>query len=157
MASEKTTNLSSHLSHEQSVAPDEFFELLKQATPTPATSVDPKDEARSTVGMTGLHENPKDRPTKTPDAPWGEQGPGPIVDSEGAQTENTKDRLGVLRKAFSGTPQAERAMQELISQNFAHGASGQFTTRTALLKTKAKLAHRAPTLMERVREVMGRH
>lgn len=158
MANENPANLSSHLSHEESKAPDEFFELLKQGTPTPATSTDPKDEARSTVGMTGLRDNPEGRSKDAPDAPWGEKGPGPIVHSEGATTENAMERLGILRKAFSGTPQAERELHELVSQNFTHGASGQFTTRTALLKTKAKLAYpRAASLMEMVRQVTGRH
>jgi hypothetical protein len=73
--------------------------------------------------------------------------------------EHKKVRQGVLDKAFSGRAKADSADQKLISQNFAHGKSGDFTTHSVHLQGKSveKVSHpRRVSLMEQVQKLAGR-
>lgn len=126
---------------------------------TPATSTDPKDETRSTVGTTSLYDNPEDRESGNVDAPWGEKPPeDPQQHGTGVENKHVDTERGILDKAFSGTAAAAKADQQLISANFAHGASGDFESRQPLLQGKSSNeAKKEPTLMEKVRSVAGRH
>lgn len=125
----------------------------------PATSTDTQDETRPTVGTTSLYDNPEDRSSGDIDAPWGEKGPDdPAHHGSGAWNKHVETKHELLDKAFSGTQTAAKAEQQLISDNFAHGASGDFESHAPLLHAKSKTkATKEPTLMEKVRAVAGRH
>lgn len=135
-------------------------DLEKEGVDTnPETSTDSKDESRSTVGTTALYDNPEDRSSGDIDAPWGEPGPDdPSHNSSGVWNKHVETKHELLGKAFSGTKPAFAADQQLISANFAHGASGNFESHAPSLHAKSKTkATKEPTLMEKVRTVAGRH
>lgn len=144
---------------------DRFESMLKEdlekggSDTNPATSTDTQDETRSTVGTTSLYENPADRQSGNLDAPWGEPGPkDPDHHGSGPWNKHVETKHELLDKAFSGTQTAAKADQQLISANFAHGASGDFETHSPLLHAKSETkATKEPTLMEKVRTVAGRH
>ena len=127
---------------------------------TPASTADPTNVAKSTVGTTSLYDNPEDRgESGTLDAPWGEKGTkDPNHNGSGAWNKHVETKHELLDKAFSGTKPAAKAEQQLISANFAHGASGDFESHAPSLHAKSKTkATKEPTLMEKVRAVAGRH
>lgn len=115
----------------------------------PATSTDPKDETRSTVGTTNLYADPVDHESGSDD---------PEQHGSGVKNKAVETQKELLDKAFSGTAMAAKADQQLISANFAHGASGDFESRQPLLQSKSRIEiTKEPTLMEKVRAATGRH
>lgn len=144
---------------------DELHELLKQSADRAGTAME-NDEDKSTVGTTNLYDDPEDRgKAETVDAPWGEAGttlkghPQADHQSDGVWEEHKKVRQGVLDRAFSGRSKADAADQALISQNFTHGAAGDFSAHSVHLQGKSieKVSHpRRMSLMENVRKLTGR-
>ena len=132
---------------------EKFAEMLKEGSDTnPATSVDTKDEQRSTVGVTHVHDKPEGR---TGDE-WGENPGDPVQYTDAAVKETNKDRLQVLDRTFDAKPVAERADQALIGQLLVHGVTGDYETHSVSLlpHSKSKLSHVRPqTVRERVREL----
>lgn len=145
----------------------ELMDLLKEGNdPNPKTSVE-TNETDSTVGVTHQYDKPEDRVTGESTALQGEE---PVTDtptrtdavhhSSAVWDESKKVRAGVLLRALDGKATAAKADQAIMSENFKHVASGDFEAHSCLLqgKSKLKVSHaRTPTLMERVREVTGRH
>lgn len=142
---------------------DRMYAFLKEGGDTnPSTSTDTKDESESTVGVTHQRDTPEDRePAATITAPWGEKPPvDPQQHGTGVKEEHHKGQRELLNRAFGGKGKAEKADQAVISQNFAHGSSGDYESRAPLLQSKAKekVSHiRTPSLMTRVRGLLGRH
>jgi hypothetical protein len=134
---------------------ERFTDMLKEGKDTnPATSTDTKDEERSTVGTTHVHEEPEDKgEVGTIDASWGEEPPSsPENYSDAAEKGNEEGGQKLLKRVLDSKPTASKADQALIAQNFTRGASGNFETHSPLLKEKSKLSHaRASTILERVR------
>lgn len=148
---------------------EELFELLKQGEDTnPATSIETNEEA-STVGTNDLYKEPLVRESKNIDAPWGEPGPQqsgrqePFHNSSGVWSGHQQTRFGTLNKTFSGYSGAAAADQAIIAQNFnnrdyeTHSALLERTSKPEQGKPHTKAAHvRQPTLIEQVKQVVGR-
>jgi hypothetical protein len=143
---------------------DELYELLQSKR---ASGEVQNNEGASTVGTTSLYDDPEDRVEGGEQhAPWGEEGPSEgkrpnqaFHNSSGVYDEHKKVRQGVLDNAFAGRKNTDAADQALISSNFAHGKSGDFTAHSVHLQSKSveKVSHpRTPTLMERVAKIAGR-
>jgi len=124
------------------------------------------NEDTSTVGSTGLYDEPKDRVNAggTVDAPWGEAGPTrdghpqPDHHSDGAWEENKTVRNQLLDKAFDSKRLTDVADQKLIAENFEHGKSGDYSSHSVHLQGASveKISHpRTATLMEQVRKATG--
>ena len=128
---------------------EELFDLLKKVGNTnPGTSTG-DDEAAPIEAKTDLYEDPQ---VETDPAE------GPEEHSDAVEAEHDKVRGGVLGKTLDSKPSADRADQALVSQNFSHGASGDFTTHSTHLRSKSveKVSHpRSFTLGERVRKTTG--
>lgn len=143
---------------------DDLYELLgKEANET--TLEDNEDD--STVGTLSVYEDPKERESGTIDAHWGDTDISEGKKLPSAQHHSTAvDKLhadtreGVLDRSFSGKAQADQVHQALINENFAHAASGDYSTHSTHLKKKSveKVSHvRTPTLLERVKGLTGYH
>lgn len=143
---------------------DELYELLQSKR---ASGEVADNESKSTVGTTGLYDDPEDRAEGGEQhAPWGEEGPSEgsrpnqaFHNSTGVYDEHKKNRQGVVDNAFSGRKNTDKADQALISANFDHGRKGDFTAHSIHLQSKSveKISHpHTPTLMERVLKVAGR-
>jgi hypothetical protein len=132
---------------------EKFAEMLKEGLDAhPETSVDPKDEQRSTVGVNHVHDKPEGRTTE-----WGEDVGDPVQYTDAAIRATNEDRGQLLDRTFDSKPVAERADQALVGQLFVHGVSGDYETHSPLLQPKShsKLSHvRQPTVRERVRELL---
>lgn len=117
-----------------------------------------------TVGMMNVYKNPPDRAPGTIDAKWGDTPPARPLNymgdyGEGAMEMAHDTRHGVLDRVFSGTSEARRAAQAEIAANFAHGSSGEYEARAALLSKEKTAATHVPddgSFTERVRSIVGR-
>lgn len=90
------------------------------------------------------------------DANWGEETKGELNHHNDTTFEETKkDRVGALQKAFTKMPAATTQDVSAVTSLFEHGRSGRFTTHSAPLLGKAKLAAPA-SLSDRVRNATGR-
>lgn len=89
------------------------------------------------------------------DGNWGEETKGELNhQNDTTYDETKKDRLGALSNAFTQLPAAKAQDASAVSSLFEHGRSGRFTTHSAPLLDKAKLA--APSLADRVLQATGR-
>lgn len=102
------------------------------------------NENVSTVQYGDLYDTPST--AKMPPPPDPKNAPFP------QNTENytlaQKERRDVAGRAYATTPAAEQADQALLSANFDHARSGDFTAHSVLLQSKTKEA--AATLSEQV-------
>lgn len=136
-------------------AEDELMELLKSAEKMP----DNEDDTRHDRAQ--VYVDPPGRATSGPDAPWGHSPVKPgtklpnqimLGDAVKALAHDTRD--GVVGRLLSSAEVAKRNAQQTIAENLAHGASGEFSTHSVLLRPKSveKLGHaQAPSLSEQVR------
>ncbi len=142
---------------------DELYELLQTKR---ASGEVPNNEGASTVGTANLYDDPDDRVEGEMDAPWGEKGPTEqgrpnqaFHNTSGVYDEHKKVRQGVVDKIFFDRKKTDAADQALISANFEHGKSGDFSAHSIHLQGKSveKISHpRTPTLMEQVAKKTGR-
>jgi len=140
---------------------EELYDLLKSA----GTSTGDNEDS-SVAGVNRLYDDPEDRPPAgRSHSNWGDPGPTlnghPQADhsSDGAWAEHKKDRQGVLNKLFTKRQEAAASDQKLISENFARGASGDFTSHSVQLQGKSieKISYpRGSTLQQQVRRLIGR-
>lgn len=85
----------------------------------------------------------------------------PFHNHDATYDSSVEVRQGVLERLFDSTPAARKADQELLSQNFEHARTGDFTAHSALLQSKTKEGSALPhvarrlTLSERVKKVLG--
>jgi len=137
-----------------------LYELLKVGE-----SMD-TNEDETTADQDNGPPDPSDRDSGDIGAPWGEPDGSENHmgtaqhHSSAVQELHDEGREKQLERSFSSKTDADKTHQATISQNFAHGASGEFTTHSAHLRPKSveKLSHaRQPTLMEQVRRLTGRH
>lgn len=104
------------------------------------------NEDKSTVDYGDLYETPAglERPpavTKT----------SPFPHTPANYTMAQRERRDVAGRAYATTPAAEQADQAMLSANFDHVRSGDFTTRSVLLQSKTKEA--SATLADQVRSL----
>jgi|HubBroStandDraft_1064217.scaffolds.fasta_scaffold85558_3 hypothetical protein len=117
-----------------------------------------------TVGLMNVYPPPPDREPGTLNAQWGDTPiPRPLnwMGDYGTGTiEKARDtHRGVLDRVFDGMSEARRAAQSEINANFAHGSSGQYEARAALLEKEKTAAHHVydeGSLTDRVRAVVRR-
>lgn len=131
---------------------NELYELLKSS----ASTKTPDNEDESNPGMENTYVHIPDSLDLMADANTAE----PHVHTTGAHEANKDVRFGVLGRSFAGKTKADAEHMKCISKNFAHGASGDYTTHSTHLQSKPveKVAHLlTATLMERVKSVAGRH
>lgn len=131
---------------------EELYELLKEGIDTTPSTSTGADEQESVDGTTQLYEDPPQVETTPPDDD------NPQEHTTGAEEEHKKVRQGVLDNAFEGRGNADKADQALVSQNFSHGAAGDFTTHSVHLQGRSveKVSYpRSPTLREQVRKITG--
>lgn len=141
-------------------AENELFELLQ--TKRADTSLETNEDG-STANTMRLYDDPPGRDEVNS---WGEEGPKEgdrpnqaFHNSSGVWDESKKDRQGVVNLVFEGVPNTNKADQALISENFEHGKSGDFSAHSLHLQGKSveKISHpRTPTLQERVIRIAGR-
>ena len=146
--------------------PEEALFDILQGTKVAGDTDVKTNEDDSTVGTTHIYDEPEDRePAGQSDSPWGEAGPtkdgnpDPVVYSSGARDQHRETRQGVIDTTFSSKPKSDTVEQKFIEENFAHGASGDFTTHSVHLQPKSveKISHpRSSTLMEDVVKKLGR-
>lgn len=118
--------------------------------------IQPEDnEATPKRKAVDLYEDPPGRlDGQNHDARWGEETKGDLAHNNDATfAESKKDRTGVLNAAFAKMPTNEKQDASAVSELFEHGRSGQFTTHSAPLLSKAKLA--SPSLSDRVKKLLG--
>jgi hypothetical protein len=136
-------------------AEQELMELLKVSEKTETNEADTRHDKAV------VYQDPPDRPKGGIDAPWGESPvpPGTKMPNQIMLGDATKDlahdtRDGVVGRLLSSAEEAKRNAQQTIAQNLAHGASGEFSTHSLLLRPKSieKLGHApAESLSEKVR------
>ncbi len=103
-----------------------------------------------------LYEDPPGRQDgQNLDARWGVETKGELAhNNEGTFRESKETRTEILRRAFDKLPSVVKQDVDAVSALLDHASSGQFTTRSATLLGKAKLA--APeSLVDRVRRITG--
>lgn len=137
---------------------DELMELLKGAE----TLQTNENETRKDKAQ--VYADPRGRPAAgSIDTPWGvNPNPASAEPSSVHFSDAFKDiyedtRQGVVDRSLSGAGAAAQVAQKTIAENLAHGSSGDFVTRSLLLKPKSKekLSHaQSPTLSEQVRNVL---
>lgn len=139
-------------------AEDELMELLKSGEKLQTN----ESETRRDKAM--VYADPPGRAPSGPDAPWGNSPVPPgtklpnqimLGDAVKALAHDTRD--GVVGRVLSSAEVAKRNAQQTIAQNLAHGASGEFSTHSLMLRDKSveKLGHApAESLSERARRVL---
>lgn len=130
---------------------DELYEMLRKiGNSSPGTSTG-DDESAPVEKPEDLYTDPPGIETVPPDAPQ--------QHTQEVQNVHDDGRGKMVDRIMDSKPLSDSADQKLISQNFAHGASGNFTTHSLHLREKSveKISHpRSETLAERVNKVAGR-
>lgn len=113
------------------------------------------NEDESTAAYGDLYEKPKDRKDGTNiDSRWGE-GLGqesPVHNNAATFHDANQERRDVTSRALSTFPAASAADRALLSANFEHVKSGDFTSHSVLLHDQTKQA----SLSERVKNVLAK-
>lgn len=140
-------------------AEDELMDILTKGGEALQTN-----EKETRKDKAQVYVDPTDRPKPgNPDAPWGVNPnpagaePASVHFSDAFKDIYEDTRQGVVDRSLSGTGAAAAVAQKTVADAFAHGASGDFITRSLLLKPKSKekLSHaQAPTLSEQVRSTL---
>jgi hypothetical protein len=145
--------------HELRDAEANFMEALKTSSSL-ETNEDETHHEKAVV-----YNDPPDRPEKGDiNAPWGVDPNHPgtpmpnMMRFGDAHVDIHMDtRDGVIGRLLDSAEATTAAEQKLISENFAHGSSGEFTTHSLALrpKSKEKLSHaQSLTLSERLNQVL---
>jgi hypothetical protein len=117
----------------------------------------PEDnEAVSTTQYSELEDKPKGRKdVSNIDGHWGEGSKSePFHNNDETYAASQKERKDVSSRSFATFPAAAKADQALVSANFEHARSGNFTTHSVLLQDKTKEG--SASLSERVRSLVDR-
>lgn len=127
-------NLSSDTPGDDQEAVDRLYDGLKKVAEQTGD-----DEDESTVGtMVQPDDEPKERPEGTIDAPWGEDSPAGMQFAGENYKKFREGREELLGKLLDGKGPSDQAEKKLISQQFAHGASGDYETSSPQLSDQAK-------------------
>jgi hypothetical protein len=134
----------------------EDFLLSKEASDK--SSYTPGDEDESTVGVnSGQQPKPQGRGENTIDAPWGDN-PAPesssnkVVHHSDATVQGfIQSRQQILDELFDSKKPAAKAEQALVGEQFEHGRTGEYESKSPLLEKGA----RDQTLSERVSGLLG--
>ncbi len=117
------------------------------------------DEDKTTVGVNPEQaKKPEERGKGTIDAPWGEpdntsRDPNqPEYFSDAATQGFIQSRQNMLDELFDSKKPATQAAQAIVSQELAHGASGNFESKAPLLEPKTASDR---TLSELTRAILG--
>jgi hypothetical protein len=118
------------------------------------------NESTSTASYSDLYDDPKGRKDVTNvDGRWGKKpqqttGADPFHQNQGTYVASQEERHTVTGRALDSLPAAESNAQAVLSANFDHAKSGDFTAHSLLLQSKTKEGA-AGSLSERVRRVIN--
>lgn len=131
--------------------------LNKEAT---GGDVPDTNESTSTAAYSDLYDDPKGRKdVSNTDGHWGkktqttEHQVDPLHQNRGTFAASQEERHAVTQRALDSLPAAEANAGAVLSANFDHAKSGDFTAHSLVLQKQTKTAS-SGTLSERVRHII---
>jgi len=122
------------------------------------------NENAGTAAYSDLYTDPPGRRDVTNvDGHWGKKeqvvggkGLDPAHNNTGTYMASQAERHSVVGRALASVPSAETNAQAVLSANFDHARTGDFTAHSLLLQSKTKEGAARPSMSERVRSIINR-
>lgn len=122
------------------------------------------NENAGTAAYSDLYTDPPGRKDVTNvDGHWGKKeqitggkGLDPSHHNAGTYNASQSERHNVAERALVSVPSAESNAQAILSANFDHARTGDFTAHSLLLQSKTKEGSASPSVSERVRSIINR-